>query len=88
MLTGYVCINILQFYPILSLKNHFFFLFKTVLIMKVLLLKIFKQFTGLCNVKLDQKAELGYERSLVSNVIAVHTGHNVMDLFLKEYSQF
>ena len=56
--------------------------------MKVLLLQIFKQFTGLCNVKLDQKAELGYERSLVSNVIAVHTGHNGVDLFLKEYSQF
>ena len=50
--------------------------------------KIIKQFTGLCNVKLDQKAELGYERSLVSNVIVVHTAHNGVDLFLKEYSQF
>ena len=67
-MTGYTLI-LLQFYPTLSL----FFLFKTVLIMKVLLLQIFKQFTGLCNVKLDQKAELGYKRSLVSNVIAVHT---------------
>ena len=55
--------------------------------MKVLLLKIFKQFTGLCNVKLDQKAELGYERSLVSNVIAVHTAHNGVDLYMKEFSQ-